>query len=186
MYFSRSDRGLRYRLELPLGTSEQASRSGETLKVLFVDDDAALCALGQDMIESIGHSCAVAETAEEALGMLESGGAYDLVVADVRLPGLSGLALQEVVAKRWPELAERFVWSPACPFVLPMAFGCCRNRLHKVSFSRCWKRPSSRLKYGRTTESGRTWCKSTLLTFRQSVLSLDVQLLNFLGAVHDQ
>ena len=114
-----------------------------------MDDDSALCALGQDMIESIGHSCAVAETAEEALAMLESGEAYDLVVADVRLPGLSGLALQEVVAKRWPELAERFVLVTGCPFGHPMAFACCET-VYTKSASRCFGRGPVRALAGRT------------------------------------
>jgi signal transduction histidine kinase len=104
------DRRFSFLLELPLARSQRAEaiESGVKWRVLFVDDDRELCALGKDMISASGHDCAMAESAEEALSIMEKKN-FDLVVVDVRLPGLSGLAFREIVSRRWAHLRDRVV-----------------------------------------------------------------------------
>ena len=69
-------------------------------EILVVDDDdiirETLCELlSQD------HACQAADTAEEALAKLQSQ-AFDLVVTDVSMPGLSGLDLLNTVVRQYP------------------------------------------------------------------------------------
>src|SRR5688572_14278581 len=69
-------------------------------EILVVDDDDiirdTLCELlSQD------HACQAADTAEEALAKLQSQ-AFDLVVTDVSMPGLSGLDLLNTVVRQYP------------------------------------------------------------------------------------
>jgi CheY-like chemotaxis protein/signal transduction histidine kinase len=104
------ERRFSFLLELPLARSQRAEGTENDVqwRVLFVDDDRELCALGKDMISASGHECTTAESAEEALAIMENE-EFDLVVADVRMPGLSGLAFREIVSKRWAHLQERVV-----------------------------------------------------------------------------
>jgi CheY-like chemotaxis protein len=106
----QKERRFSFLLELPLarvrGTA--GAETGVAWRVLFVDDDRELCALGKDMISAVGHECTMAESAEEALAIMENED-FDLVVADVRLPGLSGLAFREIISKRWAHLQDRVV-----------------------------------------------------------------------------
>ena len=69
-------------------------------EILVVDDDDiirdTLCELlSQD------HACQTAATAEEALGRLEAQ-AFDLVLTDVSMPGLTGMDLLNRVVELYP------------------------------------------------------------------------------------
>jgi CheY-like chemotaxis protein len=77
--------------------------------VLLVDDDEALLNLSREIIELEGHICDCVITADEALVILESQ-KYDLIITDVRLPGISGLAFREIAEAKWPDLQGRFVF----------------------------------------------------------------------------
>jgi two-component system, NtrC family, response regulator PilR len=69
-------------------------------RILVVDDDEVirdtLCELlSQD------HSCEVADTAETALAKLEAE-AFDVVLTDISMPGLSGMELLNRVLELYP------------------------------------------------------------------------------------
>ena len=70
--------------------------------LLVVDDDANIRETLCDLF-SAGHFCQSAETAEQALALLESD-PFDVVLTDISMPGLSGLELLGIVRERWPEL----------------------------------------------------------------------------------
>ena len=66
--------------------------------VFVVDDDASLRASLQDLLESVGLRVAACASAQEFLRCSHPEGPSCLVL-DVRLPGLSGLELQQRVAE---------------------------------------------------------------------------------------
>ncbi|MEC7242402.1 MAG: response regulator, partial [Myxococcota bacterium] len=103
-----SDSQMAYRVELPSSFEEADPLAEKNVEVLFVDDDSELCDLARDMIEAAGHQCHVSGSAEEGIALLEKK-PVDLVFADVRLPGMSGLVMQEIISTRWPVLSERVV-----------------------------------------------------------------------------
>ena len=76
--------------------------SGSMATVLVVDDERNIRAHLATYVKSLGHATEVAASAEEALAMLGER-TFDLVLTDVRMPGLDGLALLGEIRKRAPE-----------------------------------------------------------------------------------
>lgn len=70
-------------------------------KVLVVDDDEAIRDTLYELL-SEEYLCQTAETAEKAFARLEAD-AYDVVLTDISMPGLSGLELLGQVRQRFPE-----------------------------------------------------------------------------------
>jgi CheY-like chemotaxis protein len=68
-----------------------AARSLGSLRVLLVDDDQLVRLTAPALIESQGHRVTVASGGFEALGLLEHGPGWDVVVLDLNMPDLDGL-----------------------------------------------------------------------------------------------
>ena len=73
-------------------------------RVLVVDDDPVTVRLVEAVLRSDGHEVATSGTGEQAAEAVE-GGRYDLVLTDLRLPGMSGLELVERVKVLSPDTA---------------------------------------------------------------------------------
>lgn len=65
-------------------------------RILLVDDEPTLLALLRRYLERGGHAVALSETAEDALQTFQESGPFDLVVADLTLPGMNG---EELIVK---------------------------------------------------------------------------------------
>ncbi|MBI5071082.1 MAG: response regulator [Deltaproteobacteria bacterium] len=78
-------------------------------RVLVVDDQPQMArSTARCLAETFAVT--VCLSGDEALDLLRRGEAYDAVVCDLMMPQMSGSALQERVAARWPGLASRFVF----------------------------------------------------------------------------
>ena len=77
--------------------------SARPVRVLVVDDDRAVRAALRVNLAKAGLDVTLAESAEEALTLLESQ-PVDLVLTDVRMPGQGGLELLAAVRLRWPDI----------------------------------------------------------------------------------
>jgi DNA-binding NtrC family response regulator len=83
-------------------------------RLLIAEDDADLRDLLQDDLEAAGYEIAVAVDGCAALAQLEFGREqFDLLITDVRMPGLSGDQLLRQVHRQWPEM----------PVIVTTAFG---------------------------------------------------------------
>ncbi|XUJ32611.1 ATP-binding protein [Bradyrhizobium japonicum] len=67
-------------------------------KILFVDDDLLIAGSTVDLLEDLGHQVIEAHSAIEALRLLESGLAADLLITDHAMPGMTGIELAEKCA----------------------------------------------------------------------------------------
>ena len=67
--------------------------------VLVVDDEEVICQQLNRLYSSSGYAVTTATLAEEALEILE-GEDIDLVVTDIRLPGLSGVELTQQIREK--------------------------------------------------------------------------------------
>lgn len=68
--------------------------------VLLVDDDDEVRETAADMLSDIGYCVIMAENGTEALNALEAGG-IDVVVSDIRMPGMSGIELARHASSRY-------------------------------------------------------------------------------------
>ncbi len=71
--------------------------------ILVVDDDTAVGTVLAAQLKQGGYEATWVGSAEQALATMEKR-AFDLVISDVRMPGLSGLELLEVLRTRSPDL----------------------------------------------------------------------------------
>jgi two-component system, cell cycle sensor histidine kinase and response regulator CckA len=62
-------------------------------KILFVDDEIALCKLCKRILENIGYTVTTTTDSREALEHLRQQPDFDLVVTDQTMPGLTGIEL---------------------------------------------------------------------------------------------
>ncbi len=89
-------------------SSSIPARSVHRPRVLVVDDDTALLAAISRMLRR-EHEVATASGGRAALAALEAPGHWDVVLCDVVMPDLDGVALYEAAVARREELAGRFV-----------------------------------------------------------------------------
>ncbi len=77
--------------------------SAASRKILAVDDDPDLLRLLTIRLQSAGYEVTAAESAEQALAKL-SAGRPDLVVTDLRMSGMDGMALFDAIHRTQPTL----------------------------------------------------------------------------------
>jgi PAS domain S-box-containing protein len=74
------------------------------LRVLAVDDDDLVLRNTAAMLEDLGHATVQAGSAEQALEILRSGTAVDIVITDQAMPRMTGMQLVEKMRAEWPDL----------------------------------------------------------------------------------
>jgi two-component system NtrC family sensor kinase len=77
--------------------------------VLVVDDEPEIGELIAEILGHDGFLVDLATSGTAALGKL-SRHIYDLVLSDLRMPGLDGVTLYRRLASSWPGLAERLIF----------------------------------------------------------------------------
>lgn len=79
--------------------------------ILIVDDDVHFCEVLQAYLENHGFRISIAGTAREAIDFLQSGGLPDLILSDIRLPDVDGVALQSLSEELGFEIPFLFISS---------------------------------------------------------------------------
>ena len=70
-------------------------------RLLFVDDEAPLRSLMAERLSERGFDVSQAESGEQALQLLDQF-AFDVVITDLRLPGVDGTRVIEAALERYP------------------------------------------------------------------------------------
>jgi len=90
--------------------TERPRTAAAGLRILVVDDEPHILHYMRATLESWGHSVAQAADGEEARERL-SGGGFDLVIADLRMPRLGGREFYEELKRTRPNQAEQVVFA---------------------------------------------------------------------------
>ena len=109
---SNPGEGTRFDIFLPRATIKVKSKL-KTLKaipdgnenVLFVDDDQTLAELGGKLLTTLGYRVVTKTDSREALkSFCDNPDAFDLIITDMIMPGLTGDALAREVSKHRPQI----------------------------------------------------------------------------------
>ncbi|MGD0766559.1 MAG: ATP-binding protein, partial [Dehalococcoidia bacterium] len=102
---SRAGKGATFIVELPIvegpafpprETEKEIELPKICRRVLVVDDEESILALLRDVLTADGHTVDTARNGAEALTLLAAHG-YDLMITDIKMPGMGGQALYEHV-----------------------------------------------------------------------------------------
>ena len=111
--------GATFRLTLPVdaaaistsaGTPQNAATPLPARRALVVDDEPEIAEALADFLTIEGFGCDIAIGGAAAQTRLE-GGDYDLIVSDLRMPGIDGPALYAWLKQHRPDLAERIAFT---------------------------------------------------------------------------
>ncbi len=75
-----------------------------TQRILLVEDDTAIRELTGDVLSESGYEITAVGDAEAAVTALCSAGSFDLLISDIRLPGMNGCELARHAMGRDPAL----------------------------------------------------------------------------------
>jgi CheY-like chemotaxis protein len=92
------------------GPSGDLEAIGRPLRLLVVDDEPVILDLLVDALAGGRHAVDTAAGGAEAIRKLEKG-RYDLLLLDLKMPGLDGRQVFEAIEARWPELRRRVVFA---------------------------------------------------------------------------
>jgi PAS domain S-box-containing protein len=111
-------RGARFTVWLPSGSADaivapdtavNAYNRAPNARVLVVDDDADIASMIAEMLRNDGHVVTIAEDATAALAAAGNGG-MDLLISDIRMPGLDGPGLYRALGGIRPGLTNRVLF----------------------------------------------------------------------------
>ena len=108
---SEEGRGTSITLYLPSSNrapelaNARAGGHGGVARILIVEDDAVVAELAGALLQELGYASEIVNSGREALARLTRDEAFDLVFADIIMPGgISGVELSRKIRDRFPEL----------------------------------------------------------------------------------
>jgi signal transduction histidine kinase len=118
----RPEGGSVFHIELPVGVEEEHEAPGvsgsgsETApstvsgrRVLVVDDEISIRQLLSEILRLDRHSVAVASSGVEAAALAEHE-SFDVIITDMKMPGMDGAAFYRQVRQRDPQQARRIIF----------------------------------------------------------------------------
>ncbi len=116
---SRLGKGATFFVELPIVTKEEQLKMAEpaaevpkTLsraRILVVDDDTIVQQFLTKVLDEKGHEVEIVENGDDALERIKSED-YDVILLDIKLPGMSGIELYKYMQKAVKSLARKVIF----------------------------------------------------------------------------
>ena len=99
VYLPAAGSGLEQPVEKPM------TIPGGTERILFVDDEEMLAAVGKEMLEHLGYTVVSTHSSLKAFELFRTEPErFDLVITDMTMPSLTGIALSEELMKIRPDI----------------------------------------------------------------------------------
>ncbi|HXH22127.1 MAG TPA: ATP-binding protein [Dehalococcoidia bacterium] len=123
--------GARFVVELPIGSPEQrggaagapepagttgaagpaaAMPSRPAYRVLVVDDEESIRLLLRDILEMDGHTVEVGSSGIEAWQLVDASAPFDVIITDMKMPGMDGATFYRELRQKDPALASRIIF----------------------------------------------------------------------------
>jgi len=118
---SEPGQGATFIIKLPITPRAEASvvqasvetsvkkASARKASILVIDDESAVRALIKRDLALNGHTVEEADKPAQALEKLERS-KYDIILLDMRMPGMSGKELYAKIIGKWPEMAQHVIF----------------------------------------------------------------------------
>jgi len=119
---SEYGRGATFIVELPLIESlpSEAKTVSPSVKVetpiikkgriLVVDDEPGVRALLDSVLRRVGYSVDTIADARKVMDIIDAGTVYDVIITDVRMPGMSGTELYTLILRKMPSMKSRIIF----------------------------------------------------------------------------
>ncbi|MGZ5969605.1 MAG: response regulator, partial [Polyangiales bacterium] len=102
--------------ELDAPTALGPSKREERLRLLVVDDEAALVTALHEVL-AVDHEVTTLTTGARALELLLNGHESDVILCDILMPGMSGIDLYRALERERPALLDRMIFMSAASFM---------------------------------------------------------------------
>ncbi len=111
---NRPEGGAVFIVELPVGAPSPAEGSPQSvpprpMRILVAEDEAGVAGVLSGLLRRLGHEVEVARDGREALARVEAS-PYDLLIVDVKMPGMGGRQLWEALRDRGSPLVRRLAF----------------------------------------------------------------------------
>jgi two-component system NtrC family sensor kinase len=111
---NRPEGGAAFFVELPVGAPGPEVGSAPTLppksmKILVVEDEAGVAGVLSGLLRRLGHEAEIAPDGRDALKRVEAT-PYDLLIVDLKMPGLGGRQFWEALRDKGSPLARRLAF----------------------------------------------------------------------------
>jgi len=84
------------------------TENNKTVKIIVVDDEEIVLSLICDTLEDEGYDIKTASNGEDALKIIEQD-TFDLIISDIRMPGIDGIELIKRTREIQPEIGVIFM-----------------------------------------------------------------------------
>ncbi len=120
---SKEGEGTCFTIELPVSkdyaeTKEEEIKpleiTGENQKhkkIMVVDDEPIILDMVTNVLEDMEHNITTSDSGEEALEKIAEHQDFDLIILDMKMPGLGGKELYFIIKEKFPHLTDKIVFS---------------------------------------------------------------------------